>query len=316
MPTCPVNMADYAWNGIGLTAPPGWEPSVIERDGLFLADSLGPVCELKWNRVSGTFSFDKHIRKLTKGNKGAVVRAADAVEIPDAWAQSVDRLAESGLRAKSFLWQADGNRGLGAALHHPGTGLACLIQFFIRNEEDEPMAAGVLATLRDFTGGKTVPWTMFGMAARVPADFLLDTFSFQPGHYRVAWWRPASGKRSGRVPTGKGPGTRLDFERFAPASVLLKGTNLEAWCRDRLTHAPPKSVPVDNGPGRIDWRGAAKTSLLRRTLRREVRTCGRAWTPDSGNVVLAVAAEGVVPLGPSTFNDICGSFTLVPEETV
>jgi hypothetical protein len=308
-------MPDFAWNGIGLAAPAGWEPSAIERDGLFLADPLGPVCELKWNRVHGTFSFDKHLRKLTKGNRNAVVRAADPDEIPDAWAEAVDRLAESGLRARSFLWRADGSRGLGAALHHPGTGLACLIQFFIRTGDDEPVAAGVLATLRDFTGGKTVPWAMFGLAARVPADFVLDTFSFRPGHYRVAWWRPASGRRSERVPAGKGPGTHLDFERFAPASVLLKGTTLEAWCRDRLAHAPPLSVPVDNGPGRIDWRGAARTSLLRRTLRREVRTRGRAWTPEAGNAVLAVTAEGTVPLSESTFNDICGSFILVPEET-
>jgi hypothetical protein len=308
-------MADFAWNGIGLSAPPGWEPSAIERDGLFLEDGLGPVCELKWSRVRGTFSFDKHLRKLTRGNKGAVVRPAAPEEIPDAWAGAVARLAESGLRAKSFLWQADGRRGLGAALHHPGTGLACLIQFFIRAEPDEAAAAETLATLRDFTGGKTLPWAMFGLAGRVPADFVLDTFSFRPGHYRVAWWRPASGKRGERVPTGKGPGTHLDFERFAPASVLLKGTTLEAWCRDRLAHAPPESVAVDNGPGRIAWRGAAKTSLLRRALRREIKTCGRAWTPDAGNAVLAVTAEGVVPLAEATFNDICGSFSLVPEET-
>ncbi|MEZ7195879.1 hypothetical protein [Pseudodesulfovibrio karagichevae] len=308
-------MADFAWNGIGLAAPPGWEPSAIERDGLFLADSLGPVCELKWNRVQGTFSFDKHLRKLTKGNREAVVSVADSAETPAAWAGAVDRLARSGLRAKSFLWRADGSRGLGAALHHPGTGLACLIQFFIRTEADEPRAAEVLATLRDFTGGKTVPWAMFGLAARVPADFVLDTFSFRPGHYRVAWWRPASGKPGGRVPAGKGPGTHLDFERFAPASVLLKGTTLEAWCRERLAHAPPKFVAVDNGPGRVAWRGAAKTSLLRKALRREIKTCGRAWTPDAGNAVLAVTAEGTAPLAESTFNDICGSFTLVPEET-
>ncbi|WP_319582324.1 hypothetical protein [uncultured Pseudodesulfovibrio sp.] len=308
-------MADIAWNGIGLAAPSDWEPSAIERDGLLLADGLGPVCELKWNRVQGTFSFDKHLKKLTKGNKGAVVREAEAAEIPGAWARAEDRLAESGLRAKSFLWQADGSRGLGAALHHPGTGLACLVQFFIRREGDEPVAAEVLASLRDYTGGKTVPWAIFGLAARVPVDFALETFSFQPGHYRVAWWRPASGKSGGRAPAGKGPGTHLDFERFAPASVLLKGTTLEAWCRDRLTHAPPQSVPVENGPGRIDWQGAAKSSLLRKALRREVRTIGRAWTPEAGNAVLAVVAEGTVALAECTFNDICGSFTLVPEET-
>jgi hypothetical protein len=308
-------MADLAWNGIGLAVPPGWEPSAIEGDGLLLADGRGPVCELKWNRVHGTFSFEKHLKKLTRGNRSAEVHGVDHGDTPDAWAGAVDRLAGSGLRSKSFLWQADGSRGLGAALHNPGTGLACLIQFFIRNEDDESAAAGVLASLRDHTAGKTVPWAMFGLAARVPADFILDTFAFRPGHYRVAFWRPVPGRRGGRASTGKGAGTALDFERFAPATVLLKGTTLEAWCRDRLAHAPPASLAVENGPGEVHWRGAAKTSTLRRVLRREVNACGRAWTPDEGNAVLAVSAEGVAPVAESTFNDICGSFVLVPEET-
>ncbi|EGB15074.1 hypothetical protein DND132_1868 [Pseudodesulfovibrio mercurii] len=307
-------MPAIAWNGIGLAAPPGWEPTAVERDGLLLADTLGPVCELKWNRVRGAFSFDKHIKRLTKGNKGAVVRSVDDAETPAAWADAVARLAESGLRARSFLWRADDRRGLGAALHHPGTGLACLVQFFIRSQADEPVAAGVLATLRDHTAGKTVPWALFGLAGRVPADFLLDTFSFRPGHYRVAWWRPASGKRPERAPVGKGPGTHLDFERFAPASALLRGATLEDWCRERLAHGPPARVPVDNGPGSLVWRGEVKTSLLRRALRRVVRTCGRAWTTDQGNALLAVTATGTAPMDPSAFNDICGSFVLVPEE--
>ncbi|WFS62940.1 hypothetical protein LF599_01895 [Pseudodesulfovibrio thermohalotolerans] len=307
-------MVDFAWNGIGLAAPLGWEPSAIERDGLLLADGAGPVCELKWNRVQGSFSFDKHLKRLTKGNRSADVRAVGPDEVPSDWAGAVDRLAESGLRARSFLWRAGENRGLGAALHHPGTGLACLIQFFIRSAADEAPAARVMATLRDHTAGKTLPWAMFGLAARVPADFALDTFSFRPGHYRMTFWRSASGGRSGRVPVGKGPGVRLDFERFAPASVLLKGTTLEAWCRDRLAHAPPTALPVEGGPGLVSWCGEARTSLLRRALRRVVRTRGRAWTTDAGNAVLAVTATGTAPLAESAFNDICGSFILVPEE--
>lgn len=308
-------MVDFAWNGIGLAAPADWEPSAIERDGLFLADGSGPVCELKWNRVQGSFSFDRHLKRLTKGNKNAEVRAVEPDEVPPDWAGAVNRLAESGLRARSFVWRAGENRGLGAALHHPGTGLACLVQFFIRSEADEGPAARVMATLRDHTAGKTMPWAMFGLAARVPADFALDTFSFRPGHYRMSFWRSASGGRSGRAPAGKGPGVRLDFERFAPASALLKETTLEAWCRDRLAHAPPASLPMEGDSGRVSWRGDARTSFLRRALRRVVRTSGRGWLTDAGNAVLAVTATGTVSLAESVFNDICGSFTLVPEET-
>lgn len=64
-------MPEFIWNGVGLTTPDGWEPSAIERDGLTFACGERPVCELKWNRVQGSFSFDKHIKRLTKGNKAA-----------------------------------------------------------------------------------------------------------------------------------------------------------------------------------------------------------------------------------------------------
>jgi hypothetical protein len=305
-------MPEIAWNGIGLVAPSGWEPSAIERDGLTLAAADRPVCELKWSVVRGSFSFDKHIRKLTRAGRDAAVRVVDGAETPPAWSGSVARLEQSGLRVRSFQWQSGGSRALGAALHHPATGLACLVQFFVRSDADEDRAAEVLDTLRDHTGGKTRPWAMFGLKARVPADFALDTFSFKPGHYRVAWWRPASGKTGGRVPSGKGPGTRLDFERFAPASVLLKTAPLEHWVRTGLTDPPPEALTVRAGPDRADWRGAAKTSWLRRLLRREIFACGRAW--GAGNAILAVTASGTAVLPEAAFNVICGSFALVPEE--
>lgn len=305
-------MPEIAWNGIGLAVPPGWEPSAIERDGLTLAAGDRPVCELKWSVVRGAFSFDKHIRKLTRASREAAVRGVDDAETPPAWAGAVARLEKSGLRVRSFQWRSGGSRALGAALHHPATGLACLVQFFVRSVADEDEAASVLATLRDHTGGKTRPWTLFGLKARVPADFLLDTFSFKPGHYRVAWWRPASGKAGGRVPPGKGPGTRLGFERFAPASVLLKTAPLEKWVRTGLTDPPPESLAVRAGPDSAAWSGTAKSSRLRRLLRREIFASGRAW--GAGNAILAVTAGGTVPLPESVFNDICGSFALVPEE--
>lgn len=305
-------MAEIVWNGLGLTAPSSWEPVAIERDGLTLAVGDTPACEFKWNRVVGSFSFDKHLKRLTKGNKGAALHGVEEDDTPPAWAAALASLAESGFRSKSFIWRSGQGRGIGAALHNPGTGLAVLVQFFMNDASDEAVAAEVLSTLRDYTAGQTAPWAMFGLAARVPAEFVLDTFSFKPGHYRVAWWRPRSGKHAGKLPPGKGPGTHLVFERFAPASVVLKGTNLEAWVTENVDNA--LAATEREGQAGVEWQGVSKSSLLRKVLRREVHSRGRAWTTSEGNAILSVVAHGTVPAPEAAFNEICGSYELVQEE--
>jgi len=307
-------MAEIVWNGLGLTTPPGWEPVAIERDGLTLAIGGAPVCELKWNCVVGSFSFDRHLKRLTRGNKGAALHGVEDGETPPAWAAALESLADSGFRARSFIWRSGQGRGIGAALHTPGTGLAVLVQFFIGAESGETVAAEVLSTLRDYTAGQTAPWAMFGLSGRIPSTFVLDTFSFRPGHYRVAWWRPRSGKRAGKLPPGKGPGTHLVFERFAPASVLLKGTALETWVADNVDNAPVPASRTQGFP--VSWDAMLKSSMLRRMLRREIRSRGRVWTTGEGNAILSVVAHGMVPVPESVFNDVCEGYGLVQEEAV
>lgn len=304
-------MHEYIWNGVGMTAPDGWEPAAIERDGLVFHSEDLPVCELKWNVVQGTFSFDKHIKRLTKGHKNAALSGVSEDETPQAWTDALARLAESGIRAKSFIWKTEINRGLGAALHNPATGLAALVQFFVYSKQHEADAAATLATFRDYAGGKTMPWAMFGLRARIPSEFKLDTFSFKPGRYTVKYWRPKKTKHTGKLPAGKGPGTHLVFERLAPASVLLKKVALSDWVRDTLEDAPPESVEIVGDETAALWNGVGKTSMLRALLRRSVYTQGRVWTTEQGNAILSVVAHGTVPAPDSIFIDICESYELV-----
>jgi len=306
-------MSEVIWNGLGVTTPADWEPVAIERDGLTFASGDRPVCELKWNRIHGSFSFDKHIKRLTKGNKSAGIVGVPEDETPAAWTTALTELAESGIRSKSFLWQTDTHRGMGAALHNPGLGLAALVQFFIYTDEDENLAAEVLASVRDYSQGKSLPWAMFGLTGRVPAEFLLSTFSFKPGHYRVEYWRPKSGKQSGKMPHGKGPGTHLVFERFAPASVVLRETDLASWVAENIDQATEDALVEHDGG--VEWDNITKTNLLRKALRREVQTLGRVWTTDTGNAILSVVTHGVVPAPEPIFNEICESYSLVQEET-
>ena len=78
-------MAEFIWNGVGITAPGGWEPAAIERDGLVFENLDRPICELKWNVVQGSFSFEKHIKRLTKGHKNAALIGVTEAETPPAW---------------------------------------------------------------------------------------------------------------------------------------------------------------------------------------------------------------------------------------
>lgn len=304
-------MAEYIWNGVGLTAPDTWEPSAIERDGFLLARENAPMCELKWRTVHGSFAFDKHIRKLARSSKEANISQVPDSETPAAWRAALATLDASGIKSQSFIWQTGSHRGIGAALHNTGTGLAALIQFFITEEYGETVAAHTLATFRDYSAGKTVPWTMFGIGGRVPSSFSLNTFSFKPGHYTIEYWRPKSAKRGGKLPAGKGPGTALTFERFAPASVLLKGSDLETWVESTIEDTSGKAISLTSDSESVVWEGATKTSTLRRLLRRELLSVGKAWTTDAGNAILVVSATGVVPLAENQFNDITKSYALV-----
>lgn len=303
-------MIEYRWNGIGLTTPQGWEPAALERDGLLLESQGRPACELKWRTIQGRFSFEKHLKKLAKGNKGVTMQAVSIDEVPSDWRETVERLTASGLQLQTFLWSLGDIRGMGAALHNPATGLAALIQFFMDGGTDSA-AAEVLASFRDYSAGKTVPWAMFGLAARVPAGFVLDTFSFKPGHYTVKYWRPRSAAANGRVPPGKGPGTALVFERFAPASVLLKGTSLEVWARSTLDGGVPESLPAVVGSGAFAWAGIDRPSIVRSFLRRQRHTMGHIRLDESANAILAVRAHGAVPMTQQTFKEVRDSYVVV-----
>ncbi|MDD3312927.1 hypothetical protein [Pseudodesulfovibrio sp.] len=301
-------MTDLAWNGVGLRAPDAWEPASLERDGLLLECGGRPACELKWNVVQGTFSFARHMKRLSRRNRDADILPVDPADTPPAWASAVGGLEDSGLALRSFLWRAGDERGLGAALHHPATGLAALVQFFVRTPEDEDLAATVLASFRDHSGGKTVPWAMFGLAARVPARFRLETFSFKPGRFTVQYWRTRSMRRQDRLPAGKGPGVRLTFERFVPADALLRGRDLADWSREILD-LPKRPVP-EATPDGLAWAGVSRTSLLRRLLRREIRARGVVRLAGK-NAILAVTATGSDPVDAAEFDTVVQSYGIV-----
>jgi len=304
-------MTEFRWNRVGLTTPTTWEPSALERDGFLLECEGQPVCELKWRTIQGRFSFEKHIKKLSKGHKNVAIHAVDIQDAPEPWRNSVSTIEQSGMEVHSFIWSLHNLKGMGAALHNPATGLAVLIQFFLASDSSTPTASTVLASFKDFSTGKSTPWAMFGLEGRVPTSFVLNTFSFKPGHYSVLYWLPKSGKQSDRTPPGKGPGVALSFERFAPASVLLKETNLIEWSHSNLAPTLPKQLLTDTPANEVAWQGVTKSSMLRNMLGRSVYEQGRVWMTDTGNAILCVRAYGHLDMPQATFQTICESYAVV-----
>ncbi|WP_147819767.1 hypothetical protein [Salidesulfovibrio onnuriiensis] len=290
MPEAP----SIAWNGISLDAPPEWEPSILERDFMRLEQDGRPVAELKWRRVQGRFSARKHIRKLDRAFGRADIREASP---GPAWIEAAESLRASGLGVTLLEWEDS----VGAVLHSPATGLAVLAQF------PRPVAgAPVLASLRDHWGGATMPWRLFGIRARVPSDFLLDTFRFHPGRYGLEFRRP---KRSVSVDARpgdfrRGPGASLVLERHAPADAMLAKQGFETWIEENYRKVIVGTETKDTNM--IYWKGIQK-----RFLRFSLRHQGRVWRDPAANAVFAVYAHGEQDIAEATFNQICNDYGAV-----
>lgn len=283
-----------AWNGISIRAPLEWEPSILERDFMRLEQDGRSVAELKWRRVRGRFSVRRHIRRLDRKSGGAQIREFSPG--PD-WEAAAEALRGSGFAVTLLEW--DG--AAGAVLHSPATGLAVLAQFPQTAE-----GASVLASLRCHWGGTTMPWRLYGVQARIPTDFLLDTFRFQPGRYCLEFRRPRR-RVATEVKPGdfrRGPGTSLVLERYAPADVMLAKQDFSSWIE--INYRKVIVGEEQQNSDMIDWIGRQK-----RFLRPALRHCGRVWRDRAANAVFAVRAQGELELAPAAFNRICNDYGAV-----
>ncbi|WP_243544939.1 hypothetical protein [Pseudodesulfovibrio tunisiensis] len=299
-------MARIAWNGISLSLPRGWEIAALEKNGFLLHADQRPTCEVKWEQISGAFSFDKHLRKLEREFRETRLQPVDKGETPQVWADAVTRLEWSGLRLQSFSWNTESERGLGAIIHNPDTGLAALIQFFLHKETDTSPAARVLFSFRDHLAGKTRPWTAFGLNARLAGDWRLHEFSFHPGHFSLLFHRSPDNRET----PGKKRGTFLLLQRHAPASVLLENSTLEHWVRTVHAELLPKRQNLETERETISWAGETLASPIRRLLGRDEFSRGRVWLPPETSAILSVAAYGRVKISKREFSEICDRYAV------
>ena len=264
----------FAWNGVELSLPEGWQPAVLDKEYMVAEDEHGPVMELKWRRVRGRFSMDRHVKRLAKGVRGAEVFASDSAtnsatgsatntsKVPEDWAETVACKESSGFEFRPFFWKASDlavtpsspiSGGRGAVLFNPDSGLACLIQFYETGKRSiKDVAKAALLSLRDSSAGDSVPWQVFGITLETPASWVLAEHSFQPGRFRMGFRFPGERGRS-----------RFIAERVAPARTVLGQVPLEEWAvkfyAKELKGMKTGANPGEwwRKPGLVSRRGAA-----------------------------------------------------------
>ena len=67
-PTMPHRVRDakpFAWDGIALTIPRGWETGQLSHGYALLEYQFRPVLELKTATIRGRFSFQRHLKQLS-----------------------------------------------------------------------------------------------------------------------------------------------------------------------------------------------------------------------------------------------------------
>jgi len=284
-----------AWNGISLCSPEDWEPSILERDFMRLEQDGIPVAEIKWRRVGGAFSAYKHMRKLDRKFRSVDIHEGSPSQ---EWDTAADSLRQSGFNVTLLQWGA----AVGAMMHNPATGLALLAQFF----EPGRQAAAILASFRDHWNGESLPWRMFGIQARLPSGFLLDTFSFRPGHYTLRFRRPRRMPAVEATPQDfrRGAGTDLILERYAPADAILKNTDFHNWVLERYRKVIVGQVSSKSNM--IEW-----ADVQKRFLRSSMRHQGRIWLDQTANSFFSVVVEGEPVFQEEDFKRVCDEYGAV-----
>ncbi len=298
-----------AWDGLSLTTPVAWEPARLGKGYMLLEDASGPRLELRWQRVPQGFAPEKALKRLARKKQlGKESTSGPAVR------SVLDGLP---VEAKALACAPPGHGGKkggkgdeageGVLFVLPGAGMAVLAVPHSRRTDteasDAPDWAQIALTLSDREPGLL---SLYDIRALAPPGFRLADFSITLGHYHVQY-------RCG--------GDSLDYSRFAPAEVILRGKALTTWASE--VFAPTMGSKTAWMAGDLDGMEAAACGGYRlpglagtfRAVFSRVYSPAKwrpamAWKPDTSKI-LAVSASHSGGLEPQTFEEICRNYVVV-----
>lgn len=270
-----------AWNGIRFDTPALWEIEQIGAHHLILEDQTGPIMEVKWGKVKGTFSHRAHLKRLAAlQSRRNQISVAEWI-LPPPWESAL-----ADFEAGGFLWQSPAASGRGAILFCPVCRTATLIQFFGDSSVDrEKVFLKILRSLQDHSQDGWLPWSIFDIRATLPQSLQLQRFLFEAGKFELAF-------TAGR--------DHIYLHRWAPASALLAGRDLVAFAGTipEFARGTPQPITLNNCEA-IAWEKRPANNWWR-NLDRFKKTpsfyffC--MWYLEEQNRILGVRVEGKGPV--------------------
>jgi len=296
-PTKPHSGRDakpFAWAGIALTIPRGWETAQLGQGYALLEYQFRPVLELKTATIRGRFSFQHHLKQLTRSGQKRSFPQLKLTSRPPEWPE-FPATAE----VQSFTWQGAHIGGQGLLVYCRHCHRATLIQFFKHGDRGRDAIPRVLASFKDHDTPPGPTFAVYDIQATLPARFTLARFQFDAGRFELVF----SHSRE-----------TVSLWRWSPADVILErcGKKLARVVLDNGLLPPAVfdegGQPRDRG---LEWQWQPKDyrSRLRHIFGKRTQRPGHAlriWHRPDSNRIFAVRAEGIETF--NVFDRICTSY--------
>jgi hypothetical protein len=278
-----------AWNGVRFKTPADWEIAQIGSRHLILENQIGPVMEVKWGSVKGTFSHKAHLKRLAALHPRSVKGGIAEWFLPPHWQTALSDFETSG-----FLWQGEAAIGRGAILFCPACRNAALIQFFRYNSSKrEKVLSAVLKSYCDHRQDGRMLWSVFDIRVTLPETLKLNKFRFDAGKFELEFIR---GKQS------------IYLHRWAPAAALLGGGDLTRFAGNipEFSEGQPQSLTID-GYDAVEWRKLPVSDWQRKMSRLKASPSYfwyRLWHLAEKNRILGIRSESKYPLDSQLLDQI------------
>lgn len=284
-----------AWNGICFSAPVSWQVAQIGKRYLMLEDAQGPVLEVKWNQIKGSFSSKTYLRQLAAAHKRHFKKNLMEFPLPGQWRNAIG----NGYQARCFSWQGKTLGGKGIILYCTICQNATLIQFYhkaVSKKAYQPER--LLPSFQDHRIDDQIFWSIFDIQATIPANFRLVRYHFEAGKFELAF---------------AFKGQKITLYRWALTSMLRCEQDFVQFS-EAMTQLPKGNPNYRNlnGCKGLEWEILPPKACWRRYLYRAGKKTlfqwVRIWQVDGKNRILGIRAEGKKAFNPFFLERICMNY--------
>ena len=203
----------FGWQGLSITVPSSWEPTVLDGDwsqGYVRLDNMDAIrLELKWNRLKGNVDAT-NVRDMLLGT---LARRKTGRKAPIE-AKAIEQLVDAP-NTSFFRWHGEVT-AIGAVTHCRRCARAVLAQMIFPNgKECRSHAAAVLGSLCEHGDDGRSLWGLYRFRADVDESWKLASWKLSPGYLELSFDR--------------GRGEKLRLRRWGPAEMILANCDLDAW---------------------------------------------------------------------------------------